>query len=425
MMMYHYDLSRIAYILHSAGATGFAAELTDHGGELGATLYARVGSRAAAEPRRRRSILSQTSIYSSQANEHSKHRSCRNLPGLLDPMGGTGADGKRTCRGAHKLLVLARAEAMLRSAPGLATCWCSSSIRQSDWHICSARARTSILKRGSTTGWRTRARSSRTRSDIRTPPLSSTPTKCDADLSASRSCCDRAGGGSARNAFADCGQGHPSDALTHALAWSFIERDPALQDVVPELMASCVVLPGLRAASPRFAPEGMLMALEAARRLAELMQTERHLAQVESDREAERDALRRELQVAADKCAQLHNRRPGIESRSRQNDCPRRWCRARTGGRANRDWKQRSASAMRWRRYSPTPRAGRTRLATSWGAERENAAALGHQLNEGAAASAQVAKRAAMQDRAGADSGDGTAALARAGTYPGQEERAQ
>ena len=50
MMMYHYDLSRIAYILHSAGATGFAAELTDHGGELGATLYARVGARASAGP---------------------------------------------------------------------------------------------------------------------------------------------------------------------------------------------------------------------------------------------------------------------------------------------------------------------------------------------------------------------------------------
>jgi hypothetical protein len=46
MMMYQYDLSCIAYILHSAGATGFAAELTDHGGELGATLYARVGPSA-------------------------------------------------------------------------------------------------------------------------------------------------------------------------------------------------------------------------------------------------------------------------------------------------------------------------------------------------------------------------------------------
>src|SRR5690606_29222137 len=47
MMMYHYDLSRIAYILHMAGAAGFAAELTDHGGELGATLFARLPSAAA------------------------------------------------------------------------------------------------------------------------------------------------------------------------------------------------------------------------------------------------------------------------------------------------------------------------------------------------------------------------------------------
>ena len=49
MMMYHYDLSRIAYILHAAGATGFYAEFTDHGGELGTTLYARTRSPAAAE----------------------------------------------------------------------------------------------------------------------------------------------------------------------------------------------------------------------------------------------------------------------------------------------------------------------------------------------------------------------------------------
>lgn len=43
MLMYHYDLSRIAFILHAAGAKRFHAEFTDHGGELGATLYARVG----------------------------------------------------------------------------------------------------------------------------------------------------------------------------------------------------------------------------------------------------------------------------------------------------------------------------------------------------------------------------------------------
>jgi SAM-dependent methyltransferase len=47
MMMYHYDLSRIAYIFHAAGATGFHAEFTDHGGELGATLYARTSGHRA------------------------------------------------------------------------------------------------------------------------------------------------------------------------------------------------------------------------------------------------------------------------------------------------------------------------------------------------------------------------------------------
>jgi SAM-dependent methyltransferase len=43
MLMYHYDLSRIAYIFHAAGATEFHAEFTDHGGELGAMLYAQMG----------------------------------------------------------------------------------------------------------------------------------------------------------------------------------------------------------------------------------------------------------------------------------------------------------------------------------------------------------------------------------------------
>jgi SAM-dependent methyltransferase len=48
MMMYRYDLSRIAYILHATGATGFHAEFTDHGGELGVTLFARLRGECAA-----------------------------------------------------------------------------------------------------------------------------------------------------------------------------------------------------------------------------------------------------------------------------------------------------------------------------------------------------------------------------------------
>lgn len=47
MMMYHYDLSRIAYIFHAAGAAEFHAVFSDHGGELGVTLYARKGEREA------------------------------------------------------------------------------------------------------------------------------------------------------------------------------------------------------------------------------------------------------------------------------------------------------------------------------------------------------------------------------------------
>ena len=50
MMMYHYEISRLAYVFHAAGAAGFHAEFTDHGGELGATLYARAGERPVDPP---------------------------------------------------------------------------------------------------------------------------------------------------------------------------------------------------------------------------------------------------------------------------------------------------------------------------------------------------------------------------------------
>lgn len=44
MLIYHYDLSRIAFILQSAGATELYAQFTNHGGELGAMLFARVAA---------------------------------------------------------------------------------------------------------------------------------------------------------------------------------------------------------------------------------------------------------------------------------------------------------------------------------------------------------------------------------------------
>ncbi len=116
------------------------------------------------------------------------------------------------------------------------------------------------------------------------------------------------------------GQDHQPDPLAHALAWSFVERDLALQDVLPELMAGCVVLPGFRSAGARLMPEGTVDGAEAARRLAELMQTERHLAQVES-RSGDR-ARRASLRAAGRgrRMRAARSRRAGARSRSRQND---------------------------------------------------------------------------------------------------------
>lgn len=82
-----------------------------------------------------------------------------------------------------------------------------------------------------------------------------------------------------------------SDALTHALAWSLFERELPLQDLAAELLATCVVLPGFRDSRASLAPDDLLDAVEATRRLADLVQSELRLAQVESDREAERATL--------------------------------------------------------------------------------------------------------------------------------------
>ena len=79
----------------------------------------------------------------------------------------------------------------------------------------------------------------------------------------------------------------PQDSLAEALAWGFVERDPALQEVALELLASCVVMPGARIAGAHFGAEEIVDGAEAGRRLAELLQTERDLAQVKLDRETE------------------------------------------------------------------------------------------------------------------------------------------
>jgi hypothetical protein len=100
------------------------------------------------------------------------------------------------------------------------------------------------------------------------------------------------------------GHDHHPDALSYTLAWSFIERDLAIQNVVSELMASCTVLPGLRAAGARQL-EGPSDGVAAVRRLGELLQIEHRLGRLEGDCEAERNALRCELRSAADRCTQL------------------------------------------------------------------------------------------------------------------------
>lgn len=100
------------------------------------------------------------------------------------------------------------------------------------------------------------------------------------------------------------------DALTHALACGFIEHEPALLEIVPKLMACCRLLPGSRPAELRLAPAALVDGVEVARRLVELIQTERRLATLQKDRLLERDRLTDQL-AAADRAL--------FETRSRLN----------------------------------------------------------------------------------------------------------
>ncbi len=78
---------------------------------------------------------------------------------------------------------------------------------------------------------------------------------------------------------AEIAPGCAPDPLATALAWSFVDRSPALQDVAEELLASCVVLPGdeSRAASFALVPKGPTDGAAATARLARLLDAERRL----------------------------------------------------------------------------------------------------------------------------------------------------
>jgi predicted nucleic acid-binding Zn-ribbon protein len=187
-------------------------------------------------------------------------------------------------------------------------------------------------------------------------------------------------------------QDYRPDALSRALAWSFVERDLDLQDLVSELTASCVILRGSRSASAPLVPDGIVDGAVAACRLAELMQTERHLAQVKSDREAERDALCCELQAAADECAQLATTVQALEAErngmmARADAADRALIDARS--RLEAEVLERNALASRLDEAASRQESNARELT----AARQNAAALNRQLDEGRAAREQAEKQ--------------------------------
>ncbi|MGE0310854.1 MAG: hypothetical protein AB7P21_04435 [Lautropia sp.] len=99
--------------------------------------------------------------------------------------------------------------------------------------------------------------------------------------------------------------GDMPDALVQALATAFVERDPSLLDMASELIASCAILPGTRLDVGRGFSESAVDSAIAARRLTDLLEVERKLAQERLEREAERDTLSRERQCASEESTRL------------------------------------------------------------------------------------------------------------------------
>ena len=101
------------------------------------------------------------------------------------------------------------------------------------------------------------------------------------------------------NAYSD------PDPLTQALALSFVERDVAVQEIVPELLGCCAVLPGFRTAMPSRMREVSVDGAAAAGRLAELAQTEQLLIKVERHRAEDCEKLQSDLRSTAEECARI------------------------------------------------------------------------------------------------------------------------
>jgi len=90
-----------------------------------------------------------------------------------------------------------------------------------------------------------------------------------------------------------------SDPLAEALAWSFIDRHPAVQGLAEELLASCVILPGDTMLVITLAPRGATDGAGASQRLAELVRGNRRLEHELREADVERGALRRGMDEAA------------------------------------------------------------------------------------------------------------------------------
>ncbi len=177
-------------------------------------------------------------------------------------------------------------------------------------------------------------------------------------------------------------QDYRPDALIHAVTWSFIERDPGLQEVVPELMGTCVALPGLRSANTRFLPEGLVDGAEVASRLGDLVQAERHLAQLKGDRETETEALRGQLKTVAGECERLAAAVQALETgrdtmMARTDAADRALAEARS--RLEAEIQERNALAARLAAAASQQESLVHELSTA----RQNAAAVQQQFHEG------------------------------------------
>ena len=125
------------------------------------------------------------------------------------------------------------------------------------------------------------------------------------------------------DAPADLGQGFQPDPLANALAVGLVDRNPAVQDVAEELLASCRILPGDEGLFSALGPRTGADPAAAARRLGQLVGVEKELDAGLRALRTEAAMLRGRVDTVQAACEALDQERAALRERLAQSEAMR------------------------------------------------------------------------------------------------------